>query len=267
MAYIVSIAGSDSSGGAGNQADVSCINVLGHHALSVITAITAQDVRGVQHVTHSGQATMRAQLNAVFSSFKLGAVKSGMLPTKASIDVLATTLQARSKPLPYVLDPVMFASSSERLIQDKAMQEMIHKLFPLATVVTPNISEAECLTGRSINTIEETIAAGRDLLELGCRAVLIKGGHAKINPGVDILLDSTGGQIPHYIHGEYIANRSPRGTGCAYASAIACGLASSLTLYEAILEAKCYISLAIANGYQVNGDFWLLNHRAGASEK
>ena len=267
MAYIVSIAGSDSSGGAGNQADVSCIDALGHHALSVITAITAQDVRGVQHVAYSDEATLRAQLNAVFSSFNLGAVKSGMLPTKASIEALATTLQAHSKPLPYVLDPVMLTSSGARLSQDEAVQEMIHKLFPLATVVTPNISEAESLTGRTINTIEETITAGRDMLELGCRAVLIKGGHAKSNPGVDTLLDAHGAEIPHYIHGRYIANRSPRGTGCAYASAIACGLASNLSLYEAILIAKRHISLAIANAYQVKGDFWLLNHRAAANEE
>lgn len=270
MAYIVSIAGSDSSGGSGNQADVSCIDALGHHALSVITAITAQDVHGVQHVAYSDEDTIRAQLTSVLSSFKLGAVKSGMLPAKAGIQLLASTLGAQPKPLPYVLDPVMLASSGVRLVQDESVQVMIQQLFPLATVVTPNISEAENLTGRNITTMEEMIAAGKDILKLGCRAVLIKGGHSKCDPGVDLFLDSRdsrGADVPYYIHGRFIADRSPRGTGCAYASAIACGLASHLKLYDAILEAKRYITLAIANAYRVRSNFWLLNHRVAANQE
>ena len=178
MAFIVSIAGSDSSGGAGNQADVLCIKALGHHALSVITAVTAQDTRGVQHIAHSDETTVRSQLDAVFSTFKVGAVKSGMLPNAVSIQSLAKILQDQSKPHPYVLDPVLCASSGELLVQEESMQVMVQELFPLATVVTPNISEAERLTGRNINTIEEIIAAGSEILKLGCRAVLITCGHA-----------------------------------------------------------------------------------------
>ena len=266
MAFIVSIAGSDSSGGAGNQADVSCIEALGHHALSVITAITAQDKHGVQHITHSDETTVQAQLDAVFSTFKIGATKSGMLPNAVSIQALATALQDQSTPLPYVLDPVICASSGELLVQEESIQAMVQQLFPLATVVTPNISEAERLTGRNITTLEEIIAAGSEILKLGCRAVLITCGHAEIEPGMDVFLDSRKKGVPYYIHGRFIADRSPRGTGCTYASAIACGLASHLTLYDAIQNAKRFITLAIANAYRVESDYWLLNPQVAASE-
>lgn len=266
MAFIVSIAGSDSSGGAGNQADVSCIEALGHHALSVITAITAQDIRGVQHIAHTDETTVQAQFDAVFSSFKVDAVKSGMLPNEASIQALAKTLKNQSKPLPYVLDPVMCASSGEPLVREESIQTMVQQLFPLTTVVTPNISEAERLTGRKIETLEEIVSAGNEILKLGCQAVLITCGHAENDPGLDVFLDSHSKDVPYYIHGRYSADRSPRGTGCTYASAIACGLASHLTLYDAIQSAKRFITLAIANAYRVESDFWLLNHQVAASE-
>lgn len=267
MAFIVSIAGSDSSGGAGNQADVSCIEALGHHALSVITAITAQDMRGVKHVTLSDAATIRAQLKTVFSSFQLSAVKSGMLPNAASIQTLAETLQAYSQPLPYVLDPVMMASSGARLVHEESVNLMVQQLFPLATVVTPNIAEAEYLTGRTLNTIEETISAGKDILELGSRAVLITGGHALNDPGVDVFLDSHDPDVSPYIRGKFIPARSPRGTGCTYASAISCGLASCPSLHDAILKAKRFITRAIENAHHVESDCWLLNHQEAASER
>lgn len=266
MAFIVSIAGSDSSGGAGNQADVSCIEALGHRALSVITAITAQDKRAVQHIAHSDETTVQAQLDAVFSTFKIGATKSGMLPNAVSIQALAKTLKDQSKPLPYVLDPVLCASSGDSLVEEETLQLMVQQLFPLATVVTPNISEAEHLTGKHIHTLEEIISAGNEILKLGCRAVLITCGHAENEPGMDVFLDSHAKGVPYYIHGRYIADRSPRGTGCTYASAIACGLASHLTLYDAIQNAKRFITLAIANAYRVESDYWLLNPQVAASE-
>ena len=268
MAFIVSIAGSDSSGGAGVQADLACIKALGHHALSVITAITAQDIHGVQHVTHIEASSINAQLTAVFSSFSVGAVKSGMLPNKASIQALAASLQEQPKPLPYVLDPVMSASSGERLVQEDTMQLIVDHLFPLATVVTPNISDAENLTGQNITTLEEIISAGNEILKLGCRAVLITCGHADSDPAVDVLLDSrSGDDSPKYMHGKFIADRSPRGTGCTYASAIACGLAANMSLYDAVDKAKRYITSAIANAYRVESDFWLLNHQVAAREE
>ncbi|MYD46310.1 MAG: bifunctional hydroxymethylpyrimidine kinase/phosphomethylpyrimidine kinase [Gammaproteobacteria bacterium] len=266
MAFIASIAGSDSSGGAGIQADVSCIEALGHHALSVITAITAQDKHGVQHIKNSDETTVQAQLNAVFSSFDVGAVKSGMLPNAVNIQALARTLQDQSKPLSYVLDPVICASSGELLVQEESIQAMAQQLFPLATVVTPNISETECITGRTINTLEETISAAHEILSLGCQAVLITGGHAETDPGVDVFLDSRSKDTPAYIQDRFIADRSPRGTGCTYASAIACGLASQSTLYDAIQKAKRYITLAIANATPVESKVWFLNHQVAASE-
>lgn len=267
MAFIVSIAGSDSSGGAGVQADLSCIQALGHHALSVVTAITAQDVHGVQHVAHSDVSAIKAQLSAVFSSFKVGAVKSGMLPNEASIQALATLLQEQINDVPYVLDPIISASSEEILVQEDTMQLIVAHLFPLATVVTPNISEAEKLTGRNITTLEEIVSAGNEILKLGCRAVLITGGHAENDPAVDVLLDTRGGDDgPKYIRGTYIADRSPRGTGCTFASAIACELASHMSLYDAICKAKRYISSAIANAYRFDSDCWFLNHQAAVKE-
>lgn len=266
MAYVASIAGTDSSGGAGNQADVACIQALGHHTLSVITAVTTQDTEGVKHVAFSDNGTLKAQLNAVFGSYELDAIKSGMLPKDAGIQLIATTLQAQTHHLPYVLDPVMRASSGKSLLDKDSQHAMVKYLFPLATVVTPNIPEAEILTGRNITTMDETVAAARDILELGCNAVLIKGGHSRNEPGVDVLLDSRDVDVPQSVHCRYIEDRSPRGTGCSYASAIACGLASQLSLYEAILNAKKYITLAIENSYRVKSDFWLLNHQVAADE-
>lgn len=265
MAFIVSIAGSDSSGGAGNQADVSCVEALGHHTLSVITAITAQGLRGVEHIAFCDEQTVQAQIKSIFSSFNLGAVKSGVLPNTVGILTLAHALKTSLKPLPYVLDPVMRASSGARLMHEDSVQAMVHQLIPLASVVTPNIFEAETLTGRTITTIDEMIAAGQDLLEFGCRAVLVKGGHASNDPGVDILLDSRDVAAPHFIRDQYIAGRSPRGTGCTYASAIACGLATHLSLYDAILQAKRFITKAIANAHRLESDVWLLNHRVATS--
>ena len=266
MAYVVSITGTDSSGGAGNQADVACIQALGHHALSVVTAVTAQDTEGVKHVAFSDHVTLEAQLNAIIGSYKLDAVKSGMLPKVPGIQLIAATFQAQTKPVPYVLDPVMRASSGKSLLDEDSQHAMVNYLFPLATLVTPNIPEAEILTGHNITTMDETVAAAREILELGCQAVLIKGGHSKSEPGVDVFLDSRDVGVPHSVRCRYIEDRSPRGTGCSYASAIACGLASHLSLYEAILNAKRYITLAIENSYRVKSDFWLLNHQVAADE-
>lgn len=266
MAYVASIAGTDSSGGAGNQTDVACIQALGLQVLSVITAVTAQDTEGVKHVAFSDDDTLKAQLTAVFGSYELDAVKSGMLPKEAGIQLIATTLQAQTNPLPYVLDPVMRASSGKSLLDEDSQYAMVNYLFPLATVVTPNIPEAEILTGRNITTMDETVAAARDILDLGCQAVLIKGGHSKTEPGVDVFLDSHDVGVPQHVHCRYIKHRSPRGTGCSFASAIACGLASQLSLYEAILNAKRYITLAIEHSFRVESDFWLLNHQVAADE-
>ena len=267
MAFIVSIAGSDSSGGAGIQADLSCIKAMGHHALSVITAITAQDVDGVQHVSHSDVSTINTQLSAGFSSFKVGAVKSGLIPNAASIQALAKTLKNQTVPLPYVLDPVICASSGEQLVQEDTMQLIVDHLFPLATVVTPNISEAEKLTGRNITTLEEIVAAGKEIMNLGCHAVLVTGGHSACNPAVDVFLDSRDeDSAPKYLRDTYVADRSPRGTGCTFASAIACGLATQMSLFDAIRQAKRFITAAIAGAELIESDLWLLNHYAGASE-
>ena len=266
MAFIVSIAGSDSSCGAGIQADILCINALGHHALSVVTAVTAQDQNGVNHIAYSDEATLQTQLKSAFSAFKVCVIKSGMLPTHVCVRTLATILQAQTNKYPFILDPVMCASNNSRLIQQDAGHAMVQHLFPLATLVTPNISEAEILTDRSINSLEDIVAAGKQILTLGCSAVLIKGGHTRQNPGMDVLLNSHKPNLPHYIRGEYFADRSPRGTGCTYASAIAGGLASDLSLYEAILNAKRYITSAIKNAYQIEPNYWLLNHRVAASE-
>lgn len=266
MAYIASIAGSDSSGGAGIQADVACIQALGHHPFSVVTAVTAQDSQGVQHVAFSEHDTLQAQLNAVFGSTELNAVKSGMLPKESGIQLIATTLRAQTKPIPYVLDPVMLASSGASLLDAESQHALVKYLVPLATLVTPNIPEAEILTGRSITTKDETIAVARDILRLGCRAVLIKGGHSKSDPGIDVFLDSRDVDVPHYVQCRYIADRSPRGTGCSYASAIACGLASHSTLYDAVLKAKRYITLAIESSYSFEPNSWLLNHQLAASK-
>jgi hydroxymethylpyrimidine/phosphomethylpyrimidine kinase len=239
----VAIAGSDSGGGAGIQADLKTFSALGVYGASVIAALTAQNTKGVTAIHEVPPDFVSAQIDAVFSDLSVGAVKIGMLSTAGVIEAVAAGL-VRWQQNNIVLDPVMIASSGDRLLRSQAVDVLRRALMPQALVVTPNLLEAAALldTAVAVNEVEMRDQAER-LLTLGARAVLIKGGHGKGPESADLLVDAT-----HMIRfaSERIATRNSHGTGCTLSSAIAAGLAKGHDLADAVREAKNYTTAAIA---------------------
>ncbi|MBR0780665.1 bifunctional hydroxymethylpyrimidine kinase/phosphomethylpyrimidine kinase [Bradyrhizobium iriomotense] len=239
----LTIAGSDSSGGAGIQADLKTFAALGVYGASVIAALTAQNTRGVTGIHAVPAEFVAAQIDAVFSDLDIGAVKIGMVAQAASIDEIAAAL-SRWQPRHIVLDPVMVATSGDRLLASEAVDALRTRLMPLASVITPNLPEAAALLGEHIAANEAEIEAqGHRLLAFGCRAVLIKGGHGEGAESIDYLVTSghtTALAAPR------VATRNTHGTGCSLSSAIAAGLAKGEDLELAVRNAKTWISAAIA---------------------
>jgi hydroxymethylpyrimidine/phosphomethylpyrimidine kinase len=239
----VTIAGSDSGGGAGIQADLKTFSALGVYGASVIAALTAQNTRGVTAVHDVPADFITAQIDAVFSDLAVGAVKIGMLSQPAAIEAVAAGL-ARYRATNIVLDPVMVASSGDRLIADDAVAVLRDKLIPKALVITPNLPEAAALLDEPIAQSETQMQAqAQQLLALGARAVLIKGGHSKGAESVDLLVEPN---AVARLAAERIPTRNTHGTGCTLSSAIAAGLAKGVPLAEAVRAAKAYITDAIA---------------------
>ncbi len=239
----LTIAGSDSSGGAGIQADLKTFAAFGVYGASVITALTAQNTRGVTGIHPVPPAFVTAQLDAVFDDLDIAAVKIGMVAELAIIKAIAAAL-ARWTPRHVVLDPVMVASSGERLLSAEALASLRNHLIPRATLVTPNLPEAAALLNESLAPDEATIRKqGRRLLAMGARAVLIKGGHGQGEESIDYLF-SGGGVIA--LPAPRIATANTHGTGCSLSSAIAAGLARGETLESAVRHAKTWITAAIA---------------------
>ena len=239
----LTIAGSDSSGGAGIQADLKTFAAFGVYGASVITALTAQNTRGVTGIHPVPPAFVTAQLDAVFDDLDIAAVKIGMVAELAIIKAIAAAL-ARWTPRHVVLDPVMVASSGERLLSAEALASLRNHLIPRATLVTPNLPEAAALLNESLAPDEATIREqGRRLLTMGARAVLIKGGHGQGEESIDYLF-SGGGVIA--LPAPRIATANTHGTGCSLSSAIAAGLAKGETLESAVRHAKTWITAAIA---------------------
>lgn len=243
MTYIaVTIAGSDSGGGAGIQADLKTFSAFGVYGASVITALTAQNTLGVTGIFDVGGAFVRQQMDAVFSDLAVDAVKIGMLSRVETIQAVAEGLR-HWKPVHVVLDPVMVATSGDALLSPDAKDALVAELFPLATVITPNLAEAAVLTGRARATDEaEMLAQGRRLLERGARNVLVKGGHGDGPTCVDLLVGVD--TVSRYVAPRW-ATRNTHGTGCTLSSAIASGLARGWSLTEAVGEAKDYVTAAI----------------------
>jgi hydroxymethylpyrimidine/phosphomethylpyrimidine kinase len=241
----LTIAGSDSGGGAGIQADLKTFHARGVHGLSVIAAITSQNTRGVTAVHAVPLKHIRSQLTAVFDDFPIGAVKTGMLGTAAVTRLVAKEMEAR-KPAWLVVDPVMIATSGARLLDSDAVEAMVEELIPLADVLTPNLPEAEALLGRKLHTPEDYDQAGEALLALGARTVLLKGGHADEREVVDRFYDDRG----------VMEVRHPRmaleghGTGCTLASAIAAELAKGQAPRSAVRRAVAYVHRALARSYR-----------------
>jgi len=240
----VTIAGSDSGGGAGIQADLKTFAALGVYGASVITALTAQNTQGVAAIHDVPADFIAAQIDAVFSDLDIAAVKIGMLSQAAAIEAVAQGL-ARHRAKNIVLDPVMVASSGDRLLAPGAVELLRHELIPRALVVTPNLPEAAALTGASParNEAEMEIQA-REILSFGARHVLIKGGHGEGEESVDLLIGQ--GDVVR-LSAKRIATKNTHGTGCTLSSAIAAGLVKGRDVVTACQEAKTYVTAAIAH--------------------
>jgi hydroxymethylpyrimidine/phosphomethylpyrimidine kinase len=246
---ILTIAGSDSSGGAGIQADLKAIAANGGYGASVITAITAQNTRGVIAAETVSSDLIRAQIDAVFDDLTVVAAKSGMLASQEVIRTVAEGLQ-RHRPRHYVCDPVMISKTGFPLLPEDCLATLRRELLPLATLVTPNVHEAEALSGLTVETLEQAEQAGRKILEQGAQAVLVKGGHLKDGAASDILV-TTGGS--HIFRAEWVDSRHTHGTGCSYSASIATHLARGLPLIDAIGLSKEFMTEAIRHGLPVGG--------------
>lgn len=250
---VLTIAGSDSGGGAGIQADIKAIQANGAFAMSVLTSITAQNTKEVTAAFDLPLSIIEAQIDAVFDDFEVAAVKTGMLSSKEIVlkvaSLLHSFLSATGSQVPHlVVDPVMISKSGYSLLKPEAVDAVKSDLLPLAALATPNIYEAELLSGMKIKTLREAEEAARRIHRLGCRAVLVKGGHLLEEQGCDLLYD--GAAVTLY-KGEFIDTPHTHGTGCTYSAAIATQLASGKPLREAVREAKNYVTEAIRHGLAI----------------
>lgn len=238
---VVTVAGSDSSAGAGLQADLKALEACGARAMTVVTAVTAQNGLGVHAVEALGPQPVQAQLEALFSGYAVSALKSGMLGAASTVEVLAAFLRRR-RGLPFVCDPVLVASDGSPLLEEGAADLLRRELLPHATVVTPNSGELSALTGMEASDLPSAREAGKALLECGPAAVLVTGGHLRDAPGTDLLVTPEGVRA---LKGEFLDTPHTHGTGCVYASAIAAGLAAGDTLVDAVTSAKRFVVAAI----------------------
>ena len=251
----LTIAGSDSGGGAGIQADLKTFAALGVHGASVITCVTAQNPRGVLGIQACQPGIVRQQLEAVWAELPPTAMKTGMLYSREIIRTVAAFLKRTQCP-PLVVDPVMIATSGKRLLQTNAINALIEELLPLAALVTPNLDETAILTGGKVRTVEEMRAAAREIRRrFGC-AALVKGGHLKTGrEAVDVFFD---GKDELLLTAPRVKGIRTHGTGCAYSAAITAHLALGLDLSVSVFQAKEFISRAIAGSRQA-GRHWVLN--------
>jgi hydroxymethylpyrimidine/phosphomethylpyrimidine kinase len=244
---VLTIAGSDSSGGAGIQADLKAISAGGGYGASVITAVTAQNTRGVQDAVDLAPEIVRAQLAAVFDDLDVAAVKTGMLSSAVLVELVAAELAER-RPPHVVVDPVMISKTGFPLLKDDAVEAVTDKLLPVATLLTPNVHEAQRLAGFEVRSVADAERAGHRLLALGARAALVKGGHLEGAPATDVLVTEEGTRV---IEGRWVDTGHTHGTGCLYSAAIATRLALGLGLEGAIRSAKEYLTEAIRAGFPV----------------
>lgn len=268
MKNVLTIAGSDSSGGAGIQADIKAFAAHGVFGMSVITAVTAQNTQGVFAVQDITPEVIAKQIEAIFDDIAVAAVKIGMVSQIATIKTIATKLTEYNA-TNIVVDPVMVSKSGYHLLNASAETTLIQELLPLATIVTPNIPEAEVITGKNITTLADMEAAARAIFTMGPKHVLLKGGHLD-GDSTDILFD---GERVVYFKSPRIATKNTHGTGCTLSSAIAANLGRGLPVDEAVAKAKEYItiaiehSLAIGKGVGPTHHFYSLYKQAGLLEE
>jgi len=239
---VLIVAGSDSGGGAGIQADIKTVTMLGGYAATAIAALTVQNTLGVSGVHPVPPAFVQAQMRAVLDDIGADAIKTGMLGDAAMVAAVAEVIEALAAPPPLVVDPVMVAKGGARLLDEEAVGALRTRLLPLATLVTPNTPELEALTGLPIDDEHSAVAAGRALRAAGAQAVLVKGGHLDGDEVADWLLSREGEQ--RFVSPR-IQTRHTHGTGCTLASAIACELAKGRSLAHAVAAARDYVQAAI----------------------
>ena len=251
----MTIAGSDSGGGAGIQADLKTFAALGVYGTSALTAITAQNTLGVTSVLELPPELVGAQIDAILSDIGTDAVKTGMLANSRIIQVVAD--KAREYGFSnLVVDPVMVAKGGDRLLQEEAVETLRNLLIPMATVVTPNLPEAAVLVGRRVESLEDARQAARDIVGMGAQSAVVKGGHLEGDP-VDVFYD--GRELREFTAAR-LDTTSTHGTGCTFASAIAAGLARGMALEYAVGGAKEYVTEAIKAAFPMGGGHGPLNH-------
>jgi len=264
---ILIIAGSDSGGGAGIQADIKTVTALGGYAMTAITAVTVQDMTGVHGFHAVPPHTVADQIRVTLTDIGADAIKTGMLVSAAHVNAIAdaleeifSTLPQGEGRIPLVVDTVMIAKGGTALLDQAGVEAMKRRLFPLAALVTPNAPEAAALTGIAINTPEDAARAGATLREQGARAVLVKGGHLSGDTVTDVLVDQSG---VHRFTSPRLDNPSTHGTGCTLASAIATGLARGLTLRDSVERGRAFVQEAIRTGLPFGHGTGPVNHLHG----
>lgn len=268
MKHCLTIAGSDSCGGAGIQADLKAFSAHGTYGMSVITAITAQNTQGVFDVQDVNPLVIAHQIEAIFDDIKVDAIKIGMVSQPQTIEIIAQTLKKYPLP-PLVIDPVMISKSGYDLLQPEAKKALIEILLPMATLITPNLPEAEVIVGYKIDDLDGMKRAAIDLHKLGCQYVLVKGGHLA-NDATDVLYD---GSEFYIFEGKRFDTINTHGTGCTISSAIAANLAKGYHVKDAVGLAKAYIEKAIQHGFSIGHGvgpvhhFYELYKKAGVSNE
>ena len=251
----MTIAGSDSGAGAGVQADLKTFAAFGVYGTSALTAITAQNTLRVTDVLELPTTLIASQIDAIVSDIGTDAVKTGMLSSSAIIEAVADKLREH-RLTNLVVDPVMVAKSGDKLLQDEAVEALRTRLVPLAAVVTPNAPEAQVLTGRKVESLDDARTAAFELVAMGARVAVVKGGHLQ-GPATDIMYD--GREFRAFTH-QRIDTTSTHGTGCTFASAVAAGLARGTPVRDAVSQAKAYVTAAIRNAFPMGKGHGPLNH-------
>ncbi|MCI8342751.1 MAG: bifunctional hydroxymethylpyrimidine kinase/phosphomethylpyrimidine kinase [Firmicutes bacterium] len=255
MKNVLTIAGSDSCGGAGIQADIKTFSAHGTYGMSVITAVTVQNTVGVFGCQDISPDIIAGQIDALFTDIEISAVKVGMVSQTETIVTIAKKLEQYS-PKNIVVDPVMISKSGFDLLKPEAKNALINHLIPLATVLTPNLPEAEAITGMKIDTIESMKVAAEKIYSMGARNIFIKGGHLD-NDATDVLFD---GKEMTIMPGKRFNTKNTHGTGCTISSAIAANLANGMNVQNAVKKAKEYISTAIEHSFSIGKGVGPTNH-------
>jgi len=255
-ARVLIVAGSDSGGGAGIQADIKTVTALSGYAMTAITAVTVQDTTGVHSVHAVLPKTVADQIRVVLADIGADAIKTGMLVSADTVEAVADALAPHAE-IPLVVDTVMIAKGGAALLDDKGVDAMKARLFPLAALVTPNAPEAARLAGLAIETPDDLIRAAERLRDSGIRAVLVKGGHVPGESVTDVLADANG---VHIFRTRRVDKTSTHGTGCTLASAIATGLAQGYALEDAVARARTFVQEAIRTGLSLGRGTGPLNH-------